>query len=608
VPVNKTVDISNIERVGDLNSLPSQTVVDELQTLFRRFQSARQPLEEYWRHYYESYMTTPEAVRSMLSTTAKRHIGDVNTTWHHRLKNPKAYQVVETVVSYMMGAFFPNERWFSLVPEEAIPDPRFQAIIELNRRLMSDKLEESRFESAFEIFLRELCIVGSCALMFPWVDTSPRFTVLSPFDYYLDPSGFDPNDSAFVRTYQLSEPELNDYIEKGLFDLANRSDFVESTSMDLFEQMMSDEVRRMAGLQDSPSRSTTQKNFTIYEFWGDLVVGKTMLKNVRASWTSEGVLLNLATNPYIERPFIIGSYLRIGKSPYGIGCLQPIGSQLFYVDTMTSAHADNVVLESNNVLEYDIDGVLDPDDIKIRPGVKIPVTKPNSIRPIQLNTQASRVSWNEMSNAVQLADVTVGTGPYIAAGSGRNAERVTAEEVSAQREAGGKRLTTVFAGIERDAMLPLLHRYHFFVRMYYDGRHVVNVEQSYLRVAREAVAYPMRVKSLGASNVASREYDLRQLFDWLQIVQNNPQFAEQVNWMSVLEYMTFMLMPNNAETFLSKPEQAAPQQMPSSPQEQMLEGIQQSAEFVGGQGAVNAVNASAMAGTLPQQLSNALGN
>jgi hypothetical protein len=602
---SKPVDISQFKRFGDATTLSSQAIVNALEDCQREYAAARMQLEEFWRYYYTAYCTTPEAKRASLAAGAQKFIGDVKVDWRHELKNPKAYQVVETLVSFFMGAFFPNERWFSVVPEMPIEQADFLKIVELNRILVKDKLDDAKFATAYEIFLREVCILGTSALMFPWVGTNVRFTVLSAFEFLLDPNAFDPNDANLIRTYELTKPELRHYVDRGDFELANKNDIDEialnagpmMTGLN-FDSAMLQHVTELMGVTE---RLQTSKDVVeVREFWGDLLVGDIKLFNVRASWTRDGRLLSIVPNPYIERPFIIGTYLRLSKVPYGIGAIQPTASQLYYIDVLTSRHADNVAVVSDAVIEYDVDGVLDPGDIVIRPGAKIPVTKPNSLRPLNLNNGSYQIAPSELANASNVADITVGTGPYIATGSGRNAERVTAEEVAAQRESGGKRLTTVFAGIERDVMVPLLERFHFFCILFYDGNHVTNIQDTYLRIPRQTVQFPMRIKALGASNVAAREYDIRQLMQWLEIVQNNPEFSQRVSWDAILRHITYTFVPANAELFLSPPEQ---ENAPSaSVMEGAIQDAQSSAQFLGGNPGVNSVNAALASGTAPQQV------
>lgn len=612
MPGDKDIDIRDITTIGERSAtIKSSEVTKELQRLLDDYSRERSQLEWNWRSYYTNYLTTPEAKRANLTHISRNLGGDVDVNWRHNIKSPKAYEVVETLTSYFMSAFFPNERWFDLIPSEPM-GVQFNTMIELNRRFIQSKLEQSMFKSNFRVFLRECCISGTSALMFPWVQDNVRFRVLSPFEFLLDPQAQMANDANMIRSYELSIPEFKQLIRDDTFNLTTLKEVDEMVSPSIspssdfrIDKDTFNSVKRSLGLSDIPRTNQKGRFVRIYEFWGDVTLENVVLKDVRASWTDQGMLLALDANPYVGKPFIVGTYLRLSQSPYGIGALQPISSQIFYKDQLTSRNADNVAVASDTMLEVVQDGILDPDDVYIAPGKKFFVTERDSIRPINMQ-YAGGVTVQELGLMDQTMDKAIGTGPFIGVGNQRQAERVTAAEVQAQRDVGGTRLTDVFSELESTVLIPFLERFHIYCRQFFQGNETLRIGNVHVSVDSRIIDFPFRVKALGAANVADKEYNLRQLLDLLGIVGQNEQMAMMFNWGAALNELAYMMTPMLAEKLVMNQQQLTAASGPPSPADELA----QSAEFLGGGAAQGALQAAQQAGTLSQmteQLSTNLG-
>ena len=604
----KVLDVSQIAKVGDSNArVTNEAVTKELEHMLRDYSMHRTQMEWYWKSYYTSYLTTPEAKRQNLTNISQNiSDGNVNVQWRHNIKSPKTYEVVETLVSYFMNAFFPNERWFDLVPLEPM-GIEFNTIIEINREFIRNKLDLAQFKSSCRVLLRETCIAGTACLMFPWVEDNVRFKVLSPFEFLLDPEAQMANDANFIRSYEVSLPKFKQLVKDDVFNLVSQKEVDDMSTPSTpphdfrIDKDTYNSTRTLMGMTDMPRRHEAGRFVRIYEFWGDIVLEDVVLMDVRASWTDDGVLLALDANPYTEKPFIIPTYLRLSQSPYGIGAVQPIASQVFYKDQLTSRNADNVAVSSDTMLEIVQDGILDPDDIYVAPGKKFFVAEQGTVNPINMQ-YAGGVTVQELGLMDQVMDKAIGTGPFIGVGQGRQAERVTAAEVQAQRDVGGTRLTDVFSELESIFLLPFLERFHEYCRQFYQGGSIIRLGTVHIPVDPNLIDVPMRVKALGAANVADREYNLRQLLDWLAIVGQNEMMSQMVNWGEVLKELTYMMNPMIAERIVGGQQQQ--QQAPTG-----LGGeLAQSANFLGGNAGQQALQAAEQAGSLPGLTENLASN
>ena len=601
MPNPKTIQLKDFNYIGDVKEVECQRVLKALKQTKDSYMQARQPMVLDWQAYYASYCTTTASKQSVLSSMGQ-YIGKVNTSWRHNLKSPKAYEIVETLVTYFLGAFFPNERYFDLILAEPNSDPEYYELTEVNRLFVKNKLDESYFRLAYEIFIREICITGSSCLMFPWVGNNVKWQVLSALEFLLEPTAQFPNEANLIRYYRITPVEADFYRQTGVFDLVEKEDVAKARGNNYAFDLDIQNIQYMLGL--NPDRNEKPEEHIVYEFWGDLALDDCLLKNVRISWTDD-FLLNCGPNPYGFRPFQVGTYLRLSQSPWGIGALQPVNSQLYYKDNVTSRQADNVACGADNVFLVEQDGVVDPDDVYIAPGHKIFVTRKDAVTPLALNTNLGP-TLTELAGVDQTCDKAIGTGPYIGVNAGRQGERVTAEEVKAQRDVGGKRLTTVFSTMEAEAFIPTLEKFHYFCRKFYKGQDLININGVYIRVTERTVDFPYRVKALGAANVADKEYNLRQFLDWLSVVSQNPELSARVDWDIVAVQLASQMVP-----FIDGLTQAVPQQQPQAGPpatggEAAVAGLNDAANFVGGEAGQRALQSSLQAGNLDAQMQQML--
>lgn len=605
--MQRSVDITDIQSIGfDKDSVKTDIILARLKELRRNYKAAREPLEILWDDYYASYLTTPAAARRVSSTSAKRQVGDVNTAWRHRLKSPKAFETVETIVSWMMSAYFPNEYWFDIRPQTPMYDANFQQQLDVIKFFLSKGLDQADLKRKFRMFLRELCIAGTAAIAFPLVGESLKLDVMPCYSFYLDPESQDPNESNLIRNYTVSTIQLIKLVKDEYFNVAELKDIVpeRGNNYNPNQSIVDQNLSTFMGIQVGVN--SEQKYYhEVYEYWGNLICDDGMLINVRATFTDD-TLLGIERNPFMKRPFVIGSYIPLARSPYGVGALQPIASQLYYKDILTSRHADNVAVASDTMLEIVQGQVLEPDKLTIRPGQKIMVTKPGSINPIVM--PASNVAMQEMATIDQVIDKATGTGPYIGVNAGRSGDRVTAAEIAAQREAGGNRLTDVFSDIEVTVLLPLLKGYYYYLQQFATTMESVirTPTDEYYIINGSAFQQDIEFSILGAANVADKEYRTRQLQAFLDLAGSNEQMAQRVNWDEAIKALAQLIIPDMAMRIVQEaPPPPAPeqQQMAGAPpmpgQDPMMAGLQEAAMFSGGGPGVAALQSTAASEGLP---------
>lgn len=653
-------DFKHIRLTSKAERITLGDVVKTCETLKQKYHNERQTVEQQWKDAWAAYLTTPEATQYAESRTIDV-VGNVDANWRHKLHTAKAFETVETIVSYLQSSFFPNQKWFDFEPRIHIPNPDWKQIVEANRKFVDLKLDGDNFRSKHRQYLREMCITGTAGLSMPWrtevKDTltntvitgpggeilvvprrevevtkhSPELKVMSVLDFYLDPEIDDPNRSNLIRRFVMSRGDLINLIESKKYPLA-RLDQIRRDS--LITDNLRDEsfkLNLMVGITAADSldgttgnvllgSSSGNQNVELFEFWGDIVIKNIEFKDVQIVWSGRHVLL-FNQNPYWSgKPFQFGTYIGITGTPYGIGALQPVLSDLYQQNILMSRRADNISVNSDSMYTVLADGVTDISEVYTAPGHVIPVTTHDAIQPLQLTTDQS-LSVQEQGILEQIIDKAAGTGPFIGVGAGRAAERVTAEEIQAQRDAGGNRLNGVYSHIEETSMIPFLQKYRELLRQF-----IVSPEPMMMQMGSfdievvfgpDLLQFPMSVKALGAGHISDKEFELRQLTQWIQLVMSIEGFASLIGEserLAILQALTEKMIPDLAnkvipslDTLLQRNQDnqqllAQQQEALVSPAAQAEQQLQDSAQFVGGQPAVNAIQEGVATGQSEQQL------
>lgn len=660
----RRVNVNNLKHIRLTNEMEVITlgeVINSCESLKVKYAQERQNTENTWKDAWAIYLTTPEA-KQYAESRVIDVVGNVDFNWRHKLVTAKAFETVETIVSYMMSSFFPNQKWFDFSPRVHIPHPEWRSIVEANRKFIDLKLDSENFRSVFENFIRELCITGSAGISMPWrtevkdsftntlvqrddgttlvipkrdvdvVKHAPDLEVISVLDFYFDPEIHDPNRSNVIRRFSISRGDLLELVKSNKYPLANiekiRDDFI--TGSDTLLDNNTFDINLMVGISsaeslDGDTGNTSTNTFIgnnlieVFEFWGDIVVKNLEFKDVHIVWTGKHLLV-LEQNPYWSgKPFVFGTYVKITGTPYGIGCLQPVLSSLYQQNILMSRRADGITVVSDPMFTVLADGVTDMDEVYTAPGHKIPVVSHDAIRPIEMDRDQS-LSVNEQSILEQLVDKATGTGPFIGVGAGRSAERVTAQEIQAQRDAGGNRLNGIYSHIERTSMIPFLNKYRELCRQFILEPESVMMSVNGLDVevlfGPDLLQFPMSVRALGAGHISDKEFELRQLLDWINLVVSVEGFSSLLSVthrLEILRALTEKMIPDLVEKVIPTSQQLLQanqdqqaliqqQQAATAPPQDPTQQLRDSAQFVGGQPAVNSIDEAMLTGRSEEQI------
>lgn len=535
------------------------------------FKSSRALAEERWREAWALYIGSPEAMDDLRSTIL-RTVGDVNIDWRHKINVGKAFEAVETIHGYLMSATFPNRDWFDVIPES----PADLKIAQLVQKYVGKKLDEGKFRSHYENFLRQLIITGNSVIALPWryetvkwkkrvkrykpdspnpdiidldikpydwveeeenrvVQNHPDFETLDIFDVFFDTTINDPNRSPLLRRLYKTKAEVIQCVRDG-------------TYMDV-------DIQQINGMGTIPTDDTMTKNLymgvstssktqpsdvvELWEYWGDVHLQDITYKDVVVTVLGDNTLLRFEPNPFWGgRPFIVGTYIPVLQT-YAMGAIQPNAGLLHELNIVTNQRLDNLELSIDQMWTVKADGLLQPEDVYTEPGKVFLVADHTDIEALPGSTADYPVTYQESSVLEQFIDKNFGTGPLIGGGQPRGGERVTAEEINAVRDAGGNRLSNVHKHTEETTLMPLLSHVIRSMQQFVTRDELVRIAgddntYEYYQVGPDELNNEWKLKPLGADYIADRKKYIQERLDFLAAVVQIPQMAQKVNYDAIL--------------------------------------------------------------------------
>jgi hypothetical protein len=485
-----------------------------------------------------------------------------------------------------------------LVPKTPIDDPDWEQLLEVLTQYLIQKYDEARFKNYWEIFCRQILITGTSVLALPWrydaintfrnrlrttkgkkeyvpeqttkvVQNGFDFEVVDMLDFYIDPSCNDMRKANVIRRVVKRKGDVIRLIEQGVYPLAEKGDIMncEAYAPSSRSSTNKEVITYMTGL-DSAYQINNQL-VALYEFWGNLQIGDYEFVDVCATIAGDK-LIAIQPNPYWGgRPFVIGTLVDTHDSPYGIGLLQPVLGQLHAMFEIQNHRLDVDELTINPTVLAVNDGSIDLQNFYVEPGRVIPVEDPESaIVPLQLPNQ-TQVSVQDESLLEQRVDKTTGVGSYVGVNGGRQAERVTAEEVIAQRDAGGNRLGGYYAHLEGTALMDFLTKSYQYLQQFVVNDETIRIKKQvkesfsskfdYFSVGQEELQHELDIVPVGSDFLVNKEYELQQRLDFYTFVSQYPELAQFINWQEAIKDMARRFLKQDWSNFIMMPqEQPAP--------------------------------------------------
>jgi hypothetical protein len=558
-------------RRKSLKKLDHGAVLNYVNSKLNDMKNSRIEVEETWVESWAQYLAT-HAAQNELRAQRIKSVGNVGTDWRHKIDRGKAFEIVETIHAYLMGALFPNENWFDIEPR----NPSDTDLLRVLRKFLRDELKDLEFDIKFDDFVRQLIITGNSCLFFPWDDDDDAVEIelVNVFDFWLDAAGKDPSDTNVVRRVMMTRAEVMEKTKSDEFPLTDEYEVLKVHGTRSYNKF--DKVRQFQGLQ-SVERNSVDEFCEIYEYWGCIIIDGCEYEDVVVTF-ADNLLLNIQPNLYKSgTPMIYCNFIPVVDMVYGIGALQSSLGMIHVLNILTNQRLDGIELTTSPMWTKKPSSTLDAEDLYAEPGRVLEVDDHDDIKPIppsQWNIQTSYEEANYMESSI---DKNAATGPLIGAGMGRSGERVTAAEIAAVREAGGNRLSGIHRRLEKRGLTKAIDKIFNIYRQYKSKAAIVRYagdeagKFDYARITRSDLV-EVRVDAKGSDHVIEKRKALQDIYDFLGAVNQDSEMATLIDKEAVLRRVMRHLPFDDPQEFLKT------KKAPENPIRQM-----------GGQSAVNAI-------------------
>jgi hypothetical protein len=558
-------------RRKSLKKLDHGAVLNYVNSKLNDMKNSRIEVEETWVESWAQYLAT-HAAQNELRAQQIKSVGNVGTDWRHKIDRGKAFEIVETIHAYLMGALFPNENWFDIEPR----NPSDTDLLRVLRKFLRDELKDLEFDIKFDDFVRQLIITGNSCLFFPWDDDDDAVEIelVNVFDFWLDAAGKDPSDTNVVRRVMMTRAEVMEKTKSDEFPLTDEYEVLKVHGTRSYNKF--DKVRQFQGLQ-SVERNSVDEFCEIYEYWGCIIIDGCEYEDVVVTF-ADNLLLNIQPNLYKSgTPMIYCNFIPVVDMVYGIGALQSSLGMIHVLNILTNQRLDGIELTTSPMWTKKPSSTLDAEDLYAEPGRVLEVEDHDDVRPIppsQWNIQTSYEEANYMESSI---DKNAATGPLIGAGMGRSGERVTAAEIAAVREAGGNRLSGIHRRLEKRGLTKAIDKIFNIYRQYKSKAAIVRYagdeagKFDYARITRSDLV-EVRVDAKGSDHVIEKRKALQDIYDFLGAVNQDSEMATLIDKEAVLRRVMRHLPFDDPQEFLKT------KKAPENPIRQM-----------GGQSAVNAI-------------------
>jgi len=587
-----------------VHPVDSNTIAEFVMEQFTNWSQQRQPLEEDWKAAWAEYFSNCRSADT-IREEAFQQIGDVQTDWRSKIPTGKAFELVEDANSYLQGAFFPNKQWFDVYPQKMIQDPDWQELLRVLQKYIQIKLDDAYFQEWWDMNTRQCLITGTSVLALPWrydavnttknvqvIDIKGRkkvvpkqvkkvikngldISVIDMFDFFIDPHAVDTKNANCIRRYTKTKGELVRLVEDGTYNQTNTSTIVgiENANRTHSESTSNQaDVVVFAGATDDGYDPL--ERIEVLEYWGDICVNGVEYTDVCATVVDE-TLIDFKPNPFWGgKPYVVTTFVRTHESPYGIGLLSPILGQLHQLFVTLNHRLDIGELVVNPMWKVLQDGTLDLDSLFSAPGKILPVADINNIAPVQYDVRNLGINVQEEQMLEQRVERVTGVNAYVGQGQGRDAERVTAEEVKSKRDAGGNRLGRYHKHMEETALRELLEKAYSFIQQFVVEDEVVRVTGSvpgsiggsydFIQVGQDELQHDVDIIPVGSDWVIDKEREITERLDFITLASQHPEMSQMINWEEVIKDLARRMVKQDWDKFI-KLQQPTPQ-MPPMPE------------------------------------------
>ena len=483
-----------------LTSEQRNEITREAGTTIRRLRAYRRPFDSRRSEFYRQYIGWRDR-RMFPDHITPRSNDFFMYPWSN----------VETVVSRAMDAYFSFDPWFECKGRGLMDEPAAEKMT----IVMTKKLKDAEFESAFESVVRTMGIYGFGGIKVDWdwdydivtyaepilaTDASgqpvlnpqtgqpivlgqrpaqamvprmrPRFTAIDIYDLMVDPDGryvAHLTETSLGRMLRESQMNSKLYDPEGLALLQQRL---------AKEKNPGDVIVRISEVWDKIDGTCTILAFGEDQesiSWKDQRAGYRSANlssyTKRRLYGGEPILLWHGPNqfPHKQCPILYTSYVKLPNEAYGIGVIEPISGLTESMNRFVNMISDNWNLGINRRYAYDVNADIDHAALNNMnvPGGKVGVSGDPTkvIMPLPTHTpEAGDYMILELYKG--MIEMTSGISDFYAKGVGAPTGNRTATGINNVIQESNFKFRMFIRNLERDIVRPLLQQVTSMIQAY----------------------------------------------------------------------------------------------------------------------------------------------
>lgn len=522
--------------------------------------------------------------------------------WRSKVADTLSQETGDTVASSLINGLFPlNEKYLDISGEDEPSADRAPKML----GYLEQQLKRANFIESVRPWAKQLSVIGNAPYIGrfdvlkkpvkrrlvkrdlrsgkPSYSIEPTasiktvsFRSLDAFDVVFDPDSLNPNESLMIWRMVMSKAKV-----MGLPNVENLDDLedAEGGAPSQASDALKNQRKRAYGV-DKPEdvqQESDPNEIELLMAYGDLDVEGELHENQFIIVANRKTVLRAEAEPFwAGRPIGWAGYDQLWMTGLEKGPLEPIRGVQSLIDTFQNQKADILNLIINGAFAYVNDGIIDPDNLWLRPGGFIEVGSLENLKPLQPDQNVA-LAYQEISVLREQAERSSGKSRFdmgIAPGGRR-----TAYEANLIRGGGSSRSNDILRHLANGPMESYLSwALGTLQQMKWDSGEIEN----------DILAGHYRLDFLGADLTTLRQFQVQNLMMAIQVMaQAPPEMTAWVNKQHVWREL-FKALTMDDEKSINTPEDAQKelQSIAQRDQQKQLQApMQQSGSGVGGQDA-----------------------
>lgn len=515
-----------------VKGIDQKKIVEHVVGSYTEWKDARKKKEIVWKDILNAYLTTVDESKY------------VDWPWRSKAADTFIQETGDSIASSLRNALFPiSEEYFRIngLDEAGILGEKPMTVY------MKRMLHKSNFIDKMKPYLKQLSILGNAPALLPWktdivegkrraqvpdedtgelktgVENYMRtrydgfdFETLDCFDVVFDPNKVYLSQSPLIRRLDKTETSLKEM--EGVYDNLDKIEHAKMSS----DESEGDKRQRASvfGLEYSLENDKVE----LLEAYGDFEIDGEVYKDYIIVVANRNVLLRCEENPYWGgRPIVWGTYDDLWFTPYGKGPCEPVMGTYHLINTFTNQKSDVLNLIINGTFAYVDDGIIDPENIVMRPGGMTEEGRSGNIRSLNPNTNVT-LAFNEIDSLRSRGERSTGASDY-EKGATPSGKR-TAYEANIIKQGSSSRFNDITKHQGDSIIEYILQHYLESIKQFKHGSG---------EIENEILAGDYEVEFLGADLSAVKSYETQQFMTFNEIIGRSPVFAQAINPIEMLK-------------------------------------------------------------------------